>query len=91
MRKAIIDALLLSIAINVILLMFGVLFAYPWLVFLTSSLAYAFALVLRLRQAAHQMTSTLRQDPSLENSFQELSSENSRMGLMLYRGDLPKF
>ncbi len=56
MRKAAIDALLLTAFILICLLMTGILSTYPWLILPISALAYLLTVVLRLRQAARQTT-----------------------------------
>ena len=57
MRKATVDALLLSAFILWGLLVFGgILLSYPWLILPIYALAYLLAVVLRLRQAARETT-----------------------------------
>ena len=56
LREAAIDALLLTWAILICLLMTGVLSTSPWLILPISALAYLLTAILRLRQAAHQTT-----------------------------------
>ncbi len=56
MRKATMDALLLTAFILFWLLVTGVLFSYPWLILPIYALAYLLAVVLRLRQAARETT-----------------------------------
>jgi|SRR5579884_2954140 len=56
MRKAIIDAFLLTAFIAWFLIITGVLFNYPWLILPIFTLAYLLAAILRLRQAAHETT-----------------------------------
>ena|SRR2546421_8244958 len=56
MRKAAIDALLLTAFILICLLMTGILSTYPWLILPISALAYLLTVVLRLRQAVRQTT-----------------------------------
>ena len=55
MRKASIDALLLTAFILTLLLVFpGILLSYPWVFLPIYALAYLLTLVLRLRQAASE-------------------------------------
>jgi phosphatidylserine synthase len=54
MRKATLDAVLLSAFILIGLLFTGILFSYPWLMLPIYALAYLLTLVLRLRQAARE-------------------------------------
>jgi phosphatidylserine synthase len=56
MRKATIDALLLTafIFIAFLFLLPGVLFSYPWVILPIYALAYLLMVVLRLRQAARE-------------------------------------
>jgi hypothetical protein len=90
MRKAILDALLLTAFIFLGLLVFtGILFSYPWLILPISALAYLLTVVLRLRQAARETTAAAHQDPSLERALQELSSTNTLIALGLYWGNHP--
>ena len=56
MRKAIVDALLLTAFILVCLLMMGILGTYPWLILPIFALVYLLMVVLRLRQAANEIT-----------------------------------
>jgi len=56
MRKATIDALLLTAFILICLLYTGVLLSYPWLILPIYALAYLLAVILRLRQAARETT-----------------------------------
>jgi hypothetical protein len=57
MRKAAMDALLLSAFVYIGLFVFpSILLSYPWLFFPIYALAYLLTLVLRLRQAAHETT-----------------------------------
>ena len=56
MRKAAIDAFLLTAFILMCLLMTGVLVTYPWLSLAIPMLAYLLMVVLMLRQAAHETT-----------------------------------
>ena len=54
MRKAAMDALLLTAFILIGLLFTGSLFSYPWLALPIYALAYLLTVVLRLRQAARE-------------------------------------
>ena len=57
MRKATIDALLLTAFILIGLFVFpGILFSYPWVILPIYALAYLLTVVLRLRQAARETT-----------------------------------
>jgi phosphatidylserine synthase len=56
MRKAAMDALLLTAFILIGLLFTGILFSYPWLMLPIYALAYLLTVVLRLRQAARETT-----------------------------------
>lgn len=57
MRKAAMDAFLLTASIYIGLLIFpGILLSYPWLFLPVYALAYLLLLVLRLRQAARETT-----------------------------------
>jgi phosphatidylserine synthase len=57
MRKATMDALLLTAFIFILLFVFpGILLSYPWLILPIYALAYLLAVVLRLRQAARETT-----------------------------------
>lgn len=56
MRKATLDALLLTTLISYFLLFTGVLFSYSWLFIVIFGLVYLLAVVLRLRQAARETT-----------------------------------
>jgi phosphatidylserine synthase len=57
MRKATIDALLLTAFILTLLFVFpGILLSYPWLILPIYALAYLLTVVLRLRQAARETT-----------------------------------
>jgi hypothetical protein len=57
MRKATIDALILSAFIYIGLFVFpGVLLSYPWLFLPICALAYLLTVVLRLHQAARETT-----------------------------------
>ncbi len=57
MRKATIDALLLTAFILTLLFVFpGILLSYPWLILPIYALAYPLTVVLRLRQAARETT-----------------------------------
>ena len=69
--------------IRLVLLAAGVLLTYPWLTLLLYALAYVLALLLRLRQAAHQMTVARGQDQSLESSSQEQFSESLYIELLI--------
>ena len=91
MRKATLDALLLTAFIAWFLLVTGVLFSYPWLIVALYVLAYLLALVLRLRHAARQMKVAPDKDQSLEEASQELSSPRTFAGLMLYWDNHPPF
>lgn len=87
MGKATIDALLLAGVIDLLLLGTRVLFTYSWLILLPYALVYVLALLLRLRQAAHQRMVGLEQDQSLESSAQEWSSESFSIELLLRGGE----
>jgi phosphatidylserine synthase len=55
MRKATIDALLLTAFIFILLFIFpGILLSYPWVILPIYALAYLFTVILRLRQAARE-------------------------------------
>lgn len=55
LRKAAMDALLLTTFILIGLLVFtGILFSYPWLILPISALAYLLTALLRLRQAVRE-------------------------------------
>jgi hypothetical protein len=54
MRKAAMDALLLTAFILIGLLFTGILFSYPWVMLPIYGLAYLLTVVLRLRQAARE-------------------------------------
>jgi hypothetical protein len=55
MRKATIDALLLTAFIFIGLFAFpGILLSYPWVILPIYALAYLLTALLRLRQAAHE-------------------------------------
>ena len=90
MRKATLDAFLLTAFIALFLLFTGVLFSYPWLFIVMYALAYLLALVLRLRHATLQMRVAADKDRSLEEASQELSSPRTLAGLMLYWGNHPR-
>lgn len=90
MRKATLDALLLTAFLAWFLLFTGVLFSYPWLFIVMYVLAYLLAVVLRLRYAARQMRVAADKDRSLEEASQELSSPRTLAGLMLYWGNHPR-
>lgn len=91
MRKATLDALLLTAFLAWFLVMTGVLFSYPWLIVVIYVLAYLLALVLRPRHAARQMKVAPDKEQSLEEASQELSSPRTLAGLMLYRDNHPPF
>ena len=91
MRKATIDAFLLTAFMAWFLLFTGVLFSYPWLFIVIYVLAYLFAAALRLRHAAHQMRVAADKDRSSEEVSQELSSPRTLAGLMLFWGNHPPF
>ncbi len=87
MRKATIDALLLTVFTFWFLAVTGVLFSYPWLIVVIYVLAYLLAVVLRLRQADRQMRVVPDKGQSLEEASQESSSTRTLVGLMLYWGN----
>ncbi len=88
MRKATVDALLLTAFIFIGLLVFtGILFTSPWLILPIYALAYLLAVVLRLRQAARETTAAANQEQSLEGALQELSSTRTLIGAGLYWGN----
>ena len=88
MRKATVDALLLTAFILIGLLVFtGILFTYPWLILPIYALAYLLAVVLRLRRAARKTTAAANQDQSLEGAYQELSSTKTLSEAGLYWGN----
>lgn len=92
MRKATIDALLLTAFIAYFLLFTGALFSYTWLIIVIYVLAYLLVVVLRLRHATRQMAVAPDKEQSLEKAHKELSSPRTLAGLMdLYRGDHPPF
>ena len=63
MRKATMDALLLTAFILIGLLVFtGILFTFPWLILPIYALAYLLTVVLRLRQAAGETTAAATQE-----------------------------
>jgi hypothetical protein len=74
MRKATIDALLLTAFILLLLVFTGMLFTSPWLILPIYALSYLLTVVLRLRQAARE--TTVRDDQ--EQSFE--------IGQLLYAG-----
>ncbi|SRR6266705_1333056 len=87
MRKATIDALLLTVFTGWFLFVTGVLFSYPWLIVVLYVLAYLLAVVRRLRQAARQMAVAPGQEQPLEKAYQEMSSPRTLVGLMLFWGN----
>jgi hypothetical protein len=88
MRKAVVDALLLTAFILIGLLVFtGILFTSPWLLLPIYTLAYLLAVVLRLRKAARETTAGAHQEQSLEGAHQELSSTKTLIGVGLYWGN----
>src|SRR6266567_1159071 len=89
MRKATIDALLLTAVIVYFLVFTGALFSYPWLIIVIYMLAFLLSVEFRLRQAARQMRVAIDKEQSLEEASQELSSPRSLVGLMLYWGNHP--
>jgi hypothetical protein len=90
MRKAMMDALLLTAFILIGLLVFtGILFTSPWLILPIYALAYLLTVVLRLRQAARDTTAAANQEQSLEGALQELSSTRTLIGFGLYWGNHP--
>ena len=86
MRKATVDTFLLGTIILLILFASGVLFTFPWLIIFIFAVVYLIAVVLRLRKTASAATVALSQEPSLEEATQTLSSEKTRIGLMLSWG-----
>ena len=74
MRKATIDALLLTAFILILLVFTGILLTSPWLILLIYALAYLLTAVLRLRQVARETTGAYDQAQSCE------------IGQMLYVG-----
>jgi|SRR5579864_42308 len=89
MRKAIIDALLLTAFISWILVVTGVLFSFPWLVIVIYVLAYLLVVALRLRHAARQLVAARDQEEPLEEAYKELSSPRTLIGLLLFWGNRP--
>ncbi len=90
MRKAMMDALLLTAFILIGLLVFtGILFTSPWLILPIYALAYLLTVVLGLRQAARDTTAAANQEQSLEGALQELSSTRTLIGFGLYWGNHP--
>ena len=90
MRKAMMDALLLTAFILIGLLVFtGILFTSPWLIFPIYALAYLLTVVLRLRQAARDTIAAPNQEQSLEGALQELSSTRTLIWFGLYWGNHP--
>jgi hypothetical protein len=90
MRKAMMDALLLTAFILIGLLVFtGILFTSPWLILPIYALAYLLTVVLRLRQAARETTAAANKEQSLEGALQELSSTRTLIGFGLYWGNHP--
>ncbi len=88
MRKATMDALLLTAFIFIGLLVFtGILFTYTWLILPIYALAYLLTVVLRLRQAARETTAAATQEQSLEGALQELSSTRTLIAVGLYWGN----
>jgi hypothetical protein len=90
MWKATLDTILLGSLIVILLLVTSILFTYPWLILLTYALVYLAALVLRLRQAAHESNLVLHQDQDLDAANETLVSEKSRIGWMLFWGSHPR-
>ena len=81
MRKATIDAFLLTVVIGLGLITTNLLFTYPWLIVAVYALAYLLAVLIRLRQVARQMTAAPGQE--------QLFSERFPIGLMFYWGMVP--
>jgi len=84
MRKATIDALLLTAFIVSFLVFTGVLFSYPWLIVAIYVLTYLLAVVLRLRHAARQMRVEAEKEQSLEEAYKVLSSPRTLADFMGY-------
>ena len=74
MRKATMDALILTAFILILLVFTGILFTYPWLILPIYALTYLLTVVLRLRQVARETTVAYHQEQSFE------------IGQMLYAG-----
>ena len=74
MRKATMDALLLTAFILLLLVYTGLLFTYPWLILLIYALALLLTVGLRLRQVVRETKGAHDQEQSLE------------LGRMLYAG-----
>jgi hypothetical protein len=74
MRKATMDALLLTAFILLLLVCTGMLFTYPWLILPISALALLLTVGLRLRRVVHETTGANDQEHSFE------------IGQMLYAG-----
>jgi hypothetical protein len=88
MRKATLDALLLTAFIFIGILVFtGILFTYPWLIVPIYALAYLLTVALRLRQAARETTATANHEQSLEGAYQELSSTKTLNEIGLHWGN----
>ena len=74
MRKASVDAFLLTTFIVILLVFTGIFLTYPWLIILIYALAYLVAVLLRLRKTTHDTTVAYDQKQSFE------------IGQMLYVG-----
>ena len=74
LRKAMMDALLLTAFILLLLVFTGMLFTYPWLILPISALALLLTMGLRLRQGVRETTGASDQAQSFE------------LGQLLYAG-----
>ena len=74
MRKATMDALLLTAFILLLLVFMGILFTSPWLILPIYALAYLLTVVLRLRQVSRETSAAYDQEQSFA------------IGHMLYAG-----
>ena len=83
------DAFLLGSFIVVILTYTGILFTFPLLAVLVYALAYLFAVVIRLRKAAHDASVAFDREQTLDEANATLSSERNLIGLMLFWGNHP--
>lgn len=89
MRKAAMDAFLLGSLLALILIYSQVILSYPWLLLLAYVFVFLIALVLRLRNTAHDVNMVLNQDQSVADANETLVSEKTRIWLMLFWGNHP--
>ena len=88
MRKAAMDALLLSAFIYIGLFAFpATLLSYPWFILPIYGLAYLLTVALRLRQAARETTATANHEQPLEGAYHELSSTKTLNEIGLHWGN----